>query len=172
VETEGSRVISLLKRLFPFEKGNRDTGYRLVDLLGFHIGTFQFRLILGRYPEGASQPPHVDVLHTQDIYRVVVVLKNAKAGGELYVPNADFQLGERVYFFNPKYQHQVLPVLEGVRYSLLFSFLTPKSLEQMEKSREMIEEVRKDVFAKLGVKKDEDRVHRKSPKKNRRAVSE
>lgn len=160
-------------RLNPFfwTKGNRDSGYRLMDLFGFHLGGLVFRVIAGRYPEGACQPPHVDVVHGYEIYRAVFVLKQAQEGGELYVPDPIFEFGSRFVVFNPKFQHQVMPVITGVRYSILFTLMVPTSNPD-----EKIDKLKESVMRQYKVALDQEianevKLKRKSRKKSSRVVA-
>ncbi len=78
--------------------------------------TFQFQIHLTRYKSGSWLSEHVDEIHEKERqFRLVLVLKKAKQGGELlcehFITNRS-----RLKLFEPcKYKHEVTRVEEGER---------------------------------------------------------
>jgi hypothetical protein len=102
-------------------KGRQNSGYETLTLIKkgfkcFRLSGFDLHLI--RYNDGDYIPPHVDTVDENNHYRLNLVLKKPKSGGEFYCEK-QFKLG-RLHIFRPdKYIHSVTKCI-GTRY--VFSF--------------------------------------------------
>lgn len=69
-----------------------------------------------KFPEGSHIPPHVDETTLGSHYRLNVVIKNAKEGGEFQCKNPIFET-KRIKYFRPDVsEHSVSKVTSGNRY--------------------------------------------------------
>lgn len=77
-----------------------------------------FDSYLIRYPEGSSVPPHKDPVQKGKHYRLNVILKSPKSGGE-FVCASPIYASNRIKLFRPDAcEHSVTPVQGGSRYVL------------------------------------------------------
>lgn len=77
-----------------------------------------FDIYLLRFPEGCEIPPHRDEVKTGRHYRLNIVLKHAKVGGEFYCESPIFERA-RIKLFRPDIcEHSVSKVEKGKRYLL------------------------------------------------------
>ena len=105
----------LLKKL-PWEQGRQGTGYNKLLLL--QSGLIKFDMYLLYYPEGSEITPHRDVVCGSSHYRLNVMLKKAKCGGEFICENPIFR-GFRINLFRPDAStHSVTKIEEGYRVML------------------------------------------------------
>ena len=78
----------------------------------------KFDTYLLRFPKGSEFAPHTDKVESGKHYRLNIVLKNAKVGGEFICANPIFET-KRIKLFRPdESEHQVTKVQEGNRYVL------------------------------------------------------
>ena len=101
-------------------KGRQGTGY---DKLPIIVTRF-FDLYLLRFPQGCHVPPHVDGVDAGFAhYRMNIVLKKAKDGGE-FVTNGSIINWSRLKLFRPDIcEHSVTRVNMGTRYLLSIGWL-------------------------------------------------
>ncbi len=77
-----------------------------------------FDAYLLRFPEGAEVPPHTDPVSGGRHFRLNVVLKNARAGGEFRCAEPIYASG-RIKLFRPDTTpHSVTRIVAGTRYVL------------------------------------------------------
>lgn len=104
-------------RLWQWEEGRQRTGYDKLFIAGSNW-PIPFDCYLLRFKAGAEIPPHTDQVKTGKHYRLNIVIKKAKAGGEFLCQTAIFQ-NSRIKFFRPDLaEHSVSKVTSGTRYVL------------------------------------------------------
>lgn len=106
------------RKLFKWEAGRQESGYSVFTMLNSNQLKMDMHLVA--YPTGSSIPPHKDpVLFDQRHYRLNIVVKKAKKGGEFVCGKCLFRWW-RIAFFRPDEQeHSVTKIEEGRR--LIFS---------------------------------------------------
>ena len=102
---------------FRWQKGRQGTGYdKMLLLTGRWPLPFDSYLI--RYPEGSEIPPHTDPVQQGRHYRLNLVLKSPRSGGE-FVCGAPIFETRRIKLFRPDAcEHSVTRVVGGSRYVL------------------------------------------------------
>jgi hypothetical protein len=99
--------------------GRQGTGYDKM-LLATARWPLLFDCYLIRYPEGSEIPPHTDPVKTGRHFRLNVILKSPRSGGEFVCAKPIFAT-TRLKFFRPdQCEHSVTRVAGGSRY--VFSF--------------------------------------------------
>lgn len=115
--------MSFLKKLFRWERGRQQSGYDKMLLCGA-IWPIKFDTYLIRFPKGSEIAPHTDVVQSGKHYRLNIVLKKAKVGGEFICSNPIFET-KRIKLFRPDVsEHQVTKVEEGNRYIFSVGWVT------------------------------------------------
>jgi hypothetical protein len=100
---------------FRWQKGRQGTGYDKMLLLTARW-PLPFDSYLIRYPEGSEIPPHTDPVKAGKHYRLNVILKSPKSGGEFTCANPIFAT-KRIKLFRPDVcEHSVTRVVGGSRY--------------------------------------------------------
>ena len=106
-----------IKDLFRWKQGRQKSGYHKM-LLARAIWPIKFDLYLLKFPEGCELPPHQDEVDHGKHYRLNIVLKNAKEGGD-FICKSPIYSNHRVYFFRSDIsEHSVSKVITGNRYLL------------------------------------------------------
>jgi hypothetical protein len=107
----------ILSHLFKWQKGRQKTGYEKMLLAGA-IWPIKFDVYLLKFPEGCEVPPHTDKVDSGRHYRLNVILKKAKSGGE-FICSSPIYSNRRIKFFRPDVcEHSVTKVISGNRYLL------------------------------------------------------
>jgi len=102
---------------FRWQSGRQGSGYDKMLLLTARW-PLPFDSYLIRYPEGSSIPPHTDPVQAGRHYRLNVILKSPKSGGEFVCAKPIFSTA-RIKLFRPdQCEHSVTPVQCGNRYVL------------------------------------------------------
>jgi Rps23 Pro-64 3,4-dihydroxylase Tpa1-like proline 4-hydroxylase len=98
-------------------KGRQGTGYdKFLVILNPFIIPFDCYIL--RYPIGSHIPTHKDVVKNKKHYRLNLVLKKSKAGGEFICENCLFSTN-RIHFFRSDVNlHSVTEVIGSPRYVL------------------------------------------------------
>ena len=120
------RHFKIAKKIF-WAKGDRDTGYRLSNILEFGVSEYlMFSAMLGKYTEGACQEPHRDKVPGWNVYRMSITLKKSPKGGvtNFLHPGPAIKLGRFVFMRPDKVTHEVTKVHEGTRYSFMLTMFT------------------------------------------------
>ncbi|MEC4089178.1 MULTISPECIES: 2OG-Fe(II) oxygenase [Pseudoalteromonas] len=105
------------KKLWRWESGRQDSGYDKM-LLGGAIWPIKFDCYLIHFPAGSEIKQHVDQVTSGKHYRLNIILKHAKQGGEFICQNTLLNWS-RVKLFRPdKEPHAVSRITEGSRYVL------------------------------------------------------
>ncbi|GCB02379.1 hypothetical protein PSUB009319_00100 [Ralstonia sp. SET104] len=95
--------------------GRQGTGYDKM-LLATAVWPIPFDSYLLRYPDGAEIAPHTDPVSNGRHYRLNIVLKSPRAGGEFVCANPIFET-PRIKLFRPDAcEHSVTRVVGGSRY--------------------------------------------------------
>jgi hypothetical protein len=106
-----------LKLALRWQRGRQGTGYDKMLLLTAPWPV-PFDSYLIRYPEGTSIPPHTDPVQQGRHYRLNIVLKAPKSGGEFICASPIFS-SRRIKLFRPDLcEHSVTEVRCGSRYVL------------------------------------------------------
>ena len=102
---------------FRWQSGRQGTGYDKMLLLTAPWPV-PFDTYFLRYPEGSSVPPHTDPLGHGRHYRLNIILRSPKSGGEFVCSNPIFE-STRIKLFRPDAsEHSVTQVHGGSRYVL------------------------------------------------------
>lgn len=110
----------LLKKL-PWELGRQGTGYNKIKL--FESKFFKADCYLLYYPKGSEIPVHRDPVSIGDHYRLNIMLKKAKDGGD-FICKDPILRWPRVFYFRPdKSWHAVTRINEGYRLMLSIGWL-------------------------------------------------
>lgn len=102
---------------FRWQRGRQGTGYDKM-LLVTAPWPLPFDSYLIRYPEGSEIPPHTDPVQAGRHYRLNVVLRSPREGGEFVCADPIFAT-RRIKLFRPDAcEHSVTRVVGGSRYVL------------------------------------------------------
>ncbi len=113
-------------KLFKWDKGRQKTGYDKM-LLAVSKRFFLFDCYLIRYPEGSGIPPHTDPSTLGRHYRLNIILKSPKSGGEFLCKDPIFET-KRIKLFRPdQSEHSVTTVVGGSRYVLSIGWIYGKN---------------------------------------------
>ena len=108
---------STLAQMFRWQRGRQGTGYDKMLLLTAPW-PLPFDCYLIRYPDGSEIPPHTDPVAAGRHYRLNVILKAPRSGGEFVCANPLFAT-RRIKLFRPDAcEHSVTRVVGGSRYVL------------------------------------------------------
>jgi hypothetical protein len=114
-----------LRNVFRWRLGRQGTGYdkMLLFTLPWPI---PFDSYLIRYPEGTAIPPHTDKVEKGRHYRLILILKSSRSGGEFVCANPMYS-SKRIKLFRPdECEHSVTRVIGGSRYVLSIGWVTGK----------------------------------------------
>jgi hypothetical protein len=111
-------------RWLRWDHGRQGTGYDKM-LLATGRWPLGFDCYLLRYPTGSAIPPHTDPVSDKRHYRLNIVVKQARSGGEFICKNPIFQT-RRIKLFRPDIsEHAVEAVTQGSRYVLSLGWVLP-----------------------------------------------
>lgn len=100
-----------------WQKGRQHSGYDKMLLLQNHLGLKCDAYFL-RFPVGSMIPPHQDQVQQGQHFRLNIIIKKSKAGGEFISERSIIDL-PRVKLFRPDlYRHEVTEVQGSPRYVL------------------------------------------------------
>ncbi len=121
-----------LRTAFRWQRGRQQSGYdKMLLLTGYWPLPFDMYLL--RFPTGAEIPPHVDQVKSGRHFRLNVLLRRAKAGGEFVCKDPLYE-SKRIKYFRPDIsEHSVTKVLAGSRLLLSIGWIR-KSLPQPAQS--------------------------------------
>lgn len=113
---------SLLKKL-PWTQGRQGTGYNKIKL--FESQKLKCDGYLLYYPEGSEIPLHTDPVTLGRHYRLNIMLKKARKGGDFICANPLFKCW-RLFFFRPDASpHAVSRIDSGYRVMLSIGWVRP-----------------------------------------------
>ena len=111
---------------FRWQRGRQGTGYDKM-LLFTARWPLRFDSYLIRYPDGSEIPPHRDPVSAGRHYRLNLILKSPRAGGE-FVCDAPLFATRRIKLFRPDAcSHSVTRVVGGSRYVLSLGWVLGRS---------------------------------------------
>jgi hypothetical protein len=114
--------MSLSKKIFRWERGRQKSGYDKMCLC-WAMWPIKFDAYLLKFPEGSEIQPHTDQVVSGKHYRLNIVIKNAKIGGEFLCSNPIFET-KWIKLFRPDIsEHQVSKIVKGTRYLLSIGWL-------------------------------------------------
>ena len=106
-----------LDHAFRWRNGRQGTGYDKM-LLAHGRVPLPFDLYLLRFPTGTRIGPHTDKVESGQHYRLNVILKPARQGGEFQCADPIY-VNRRVKLFRPdRSEHSVTRIDAGTRYVL------------------------------------------------------
>jgi hypothetical protein len=128
-----ARIVSFARAIreyvgqaFRWQRGRQGTGYDKMLLLTAPWPV-PFDSYLIRYPEGSEIPPHTDPVSSGRHYRLNVILKSPKSGGDFVCATPLFA-SKRIKLFRPDAcQHSVTRVVGGSRYVLSVGWVLGKN---------------------------------------------
>ncbi len=115
----------LFWKLFQWEKGRQNTGYRKM-LLGFGFWPCPFDAYLLRFTEGDEIPPHKDSVDSGKHYRLNIILNDAIEGGEFICKNTIFENPWVKFFRSDIATHAVTKIEKGERWVLSIGWKEPE----------------------------------------------
>lgn len=115
-----------IKKLFStawhWQIGRQKTGYDKMLLLTGYL-PLPFDMYLIRYRVGSYIPPHTDKVEKGRHYRMNIILKQSKIGGDFVCKHNIIDL-PRIKIFRPDlYEHSVTELVEGSRYILSIGWI-------------------------------------------------
>ncbi len=114
-----------LSQMFRWQRGRQGTGYDKMLLLTAPW-PLPFDCYLIRYPDGSEIPPHTDPVDAGRHYRLNLILKAPRSGGEFVCANPMFE-SQRIKVFRPDAcEHSVTRVVGGSRYVLSVGWVLGK----------------------------------------------
>jgi hypothetical protein len=123
---KSSVVREYFRTAFRWQRGRQDSGYDKMLLLALPWPV-PFDSYLIRYQDGSSIPPHKDPVRNRRHYRLNVILKAPRSGGE-FVCASPIYSSKRVKLFRPDIcEHSVTRVEGGSRYVLSIGWLLGES---------------------------------------------
>ena len=113
----GELIRHYFRKAFRWERGRQQSGYdkMLLLLLPFPVPSDCYLL---RFPTGSEIPPHVDPVDGKRHFRLNIILRKARRGGEFICKNPIWNR-PRIKLFRPdQSEHSVTRVEEGSRLIL------------------------------------------------------
>jgi len=106
-----------LRNWLRWQRGRQGTGYDKLLLLANPL-VVPFDLYLLRFPDGTEIPPHQDPVTGKRHYRLNIILKRPRAGGEFICVDPIFETKRIKLFRSDVSVHSVTKVQGGSRYVL------------------------------------------------------
>ncbi|QZO15159.1 2OG-Fe(II) oxygenase [Pseudoalteromonas piscicida] len=104
-------------KYFRWQFGRQQSGYQKM-LLATAMWPVKFDMYLLKFPTGCEVPPHTDKVVSGKHFRLNIVLKRAKLGGEFKCKDPLYS-SSRIKLFRPdKSEHSVSKVEAGTRVLL------------------------------------------------------
>ena len=120
-----SHLTAYLRKAFRWDVGRQGSGYDKMLLLTAPW-PIAFDSYLIRYPVGAHIPPHTDPVTGRRHFRLNVIVKRSRGGGEFICSNPIFSTA-RIKLFRPdRCEHSVTEVTGSRRYVLSLGWLWGK----------------------------------------------
>ncbi|MFZ6674113.1 2OG-Fe(II) oxygenase [Undibacterium sp. Xuan67W] len=106
-----------LSKAFRWQRGRQGTGYDKMLLLTAPW-PLPFDSYIIRYPDGTEIPPHTDPVQNGRHYRLNLILKSPRSGGD-FICATPIYSSKRIKLFRPDTcEHSVTRVAGGSRYVL------------------------------------------------------
>ena len=107
----------MFNTLFRWQKGRQKSGYEKM-LLARAWWPLKFDVYLLKFPQGCEVPKHTDKVTAGRHYRLNIILKQARCGGQ-FVCKTPIYSSKRIKLFRPDIsEHAVTKVTLGNRYLL------------------------------------------------------
>jgi hypothetical protein len=107
---------------FRWRKGRQGTGYDKMLLATGRL-PLPFDLYLLRFPTGTVIGPHTDKVEAGEHYRLNIILRPARRGGEFQCADPIY-VNPRIKLFRPdRSEHAVTRIEQGTRYVLSFGWV-------------------------------------------------
>lgn len=121
-----NQIRDYLSKAFRWQSGRQGTGYDKMLLLTAPWPV-PFDSYLIRYPDGSAIPPHTDPVQDGRHYRLNIILKSPRSGGEFTCEKPLFAT-KRIKLFRPDIsEHSVTQVKGGSRYVLSIGWVLGRS---------------------------------------------
>lgn len=104
--------------IWKWSNGRKKTGYEKLRL----ISLWSFDCYILRFKPGTRIPKLRDPVGDRKHYRLNIILKHAKAGGEFKCANCIINWSRVKLFRADKFKHSVSEVTDGTRYVLSIGF--------------------------------------------------
>lgn len=106
-----------LSSWFRWRSGRQESGYeKMLLLVNPFIIPFHFYLL--RFRKGAEIPAHTDPVSDKKHYRLNIILRHARAGGDFVCSDPIYE-NSRIKLFRPDLSaHSVTKIIDGTRYVL------------------------------------------------------
>lgn len=116
-------MFSLNNDFFKWISGRQSSGYSKMLIASYKF-PIPFDFYFLKFPEGSFIKEHIDPVESgYKHYRLNIILKKSKLGGEFISEKHIFETS-RIKFFRPDiYKHSVSKIEKGNRYVLSFGFL-------------------------------------------------
>ena len=113
---------NFLRNVLRWQRGRQESGYDKMLLLQ-SLWPLPFDVYLLKFPTGSEITPHVDRVESGAHYRLNMVIRRARSGGEFVCTNAIHD-SPRIKLFRPDVcEHSVTRVESGTRYVLSIGWI-------------------------------------------------
>ena len=112
------------RRWLRWEAGRQNTGYDKL-LLVANPFLIPFDCYLLRFPEGTQIPPHRDPVKSGRHFRLNLIVKRSRSGGEFVCTDPIFETHRVKFFPSDLCIHSVTRVVGGSRYVLSIGSVLP-----------------------------------------------
>lgn len=111
-----------------WQKGRQHSGYDKMLLIYNKLG-IEFDVYLLRFPVGSEIPPHRDQVQSGRHFRLNIILKKSKFGGEFICEKHILNLVRIKLFRSDLYTHSVTKVSGSARYVLSVGWVLPDRIK-------------------------------------------
>lgn len=110
------------RKWFAWEEGRQHSGY--FKMLLARSQWLKFDVYMLKFAKGASIPFHTDPVNNARHFRLNIVVKEARGGGQFLCDRPLWNFKDRVFYFRSDVSpHAVSKVLGGTRYVLSIGWL-------------------------------------------------
>jgi hypothetical protein len=110
------------KTFFKWELGRKNTQYSRMTLI-CNPFLIPWHVLILKFPEGSHIPSHKDPMKGRRHWRLNIIVKSAKEGGEFVCENSIIQSRFLNFFRSDLYEHSVNKVNQGTRYVLSIGWM-------------------------------------------------
>ncbi len=114
---QSRQMLPQKSNLFRWRLGRQGTGYHKM-FLGGGYWPLPFDIYLLKFLTGHAIPPHIDKVESGKHFRLNIVLKPAKEGGQFVCQESLYENRVIKYFRSDISEHAVTEVKKGTRYVL------------------------------------------------------
>ena len=111
-----------------WQRGRQHSGYEKMLLIYNELG-IEFDVYLLRFPVGSEIPPHRDQVQSGRHFRLNIILKKSKFGGEFICEKHILNLVRIKLFRSDLYAHSVTKVSSSARYVLSVGWVLPDRIK-------------------------------------------